>query len=154
MVAGAPQRRLNGAARGEPADGGQHQKDLLVGAPGQGAGDLLRSGRGIASDRTRDRDIRLSRPDGDRKVWPAKGTGSDSSCYTHGSSISNVTTFPTRHLPRGFTVLSQASVGHGGPCPWSAALTPVSPSISLIDDMTWEVTASWPKSRPATAMAN
>jgi hypothetical protein len=35
----------------------------------------------------------------------------------------------------------------------STALAPVSPSISLIDDMTWEVTASWPKSKPATAMA-
>ena len=35
----------------------------------------------------------------------------------------------------------------------STALAPVSPSMPRIDDMTWEVTASWPKSRPATAMA-
>lgn len=35
----------------------------------------------------------------------------------------------------------------------SMAFSPVSPSMSLIDDMTCAVTASWPKSRPATAIA-
>jgi hypothetical protein len=35
----------------------------------------------------------------------------------------------------------------------SMAFAPVSPSMSLIDDITCVVTASWPKSRPATAMA-
>jgi hypothetical protein len=34
----------------------------------------------------------------------------------------------------------------------STAVAPASPSISLIDDMTWEATAPCPNSSPATAM--
>src|SRR5512139_1559371 len=84
MVAGAAQR-LAVSARSNPTRHGQNQKDLFVGAPGQGLGDLLRGGRGIASDRTRQRDIRLGRPDCDWKVWPAaKAAGSNSSA--HGSN--------------------------------------------------------------------
>jgi hypothetical protein len=35
----------------------------------------------------------------------------------------------------------------------STAFAPVSPSISFMEDVTCEVTASFPKKRPATAMA-
>jgi hypothetical protein len=35
----------------------------------------------------------------------------------------------------------------------SIALAPVSPSMPFKEEVTWEVTASWPKNRPATAMA-
>lgn len=35
----------------------------------------------------------------------------------------------------------------------SIAFAPVSPSIPFIEELTWEVTASWPKKSPATAMA-
>jgi hypothetical protein len=66
MVAGAPQR-LGTPARDKPAGGCHNQKDLLVGAPSQAAGQLLRSRRSIAGDRTRGCDIGSSRPDGDRK---------------------------------------------------------------------------------------
>ena len=65
MVAGAPQR-LAASPRGKPADGCKNQKKLFVGAPGQGAGDLFRSGLGIAGDGTRDRDIRARGPHGNR----------------------------------------------------------------------------------------
>ena len=72
VVAGPPQR-LATPTRGKPADGGQHQKDLLVGAPGQGAGEFLRSRLGVAGDRTSDRDIRRGRPDVDRQGILAVG---------------------------------------------------------------------------------
>jgi hypothetical protein len=46
MIAGPPQR-LAAPARGEPADGGENQKDLFVGAPGQGS--RISSGAGVVS---------------------------------------------------------------------------------------------------------
>lgn len=52
MVAGAPQW-LAATARGQPPGRGQKQKDLFVGAPGHGTGDLLRDGRGMAGDGAR-----------------------------------------------------------------------------------------------------
>ena len=70
MVASAPQR-LAAPARSQPADSCQHQKDLFVSAPCQRAGHLLRSRRSVAGDRSRDRDIRPSGLDGDRKARPA-----------------------------------------------------------------------------------
>ena len=70
MIAGSPQR-LGAPTRGKPAGGCDDQKDLLVGSPGQGAGQQLRSRPSIAGDRTRDRGICSGRPDGDRKAWPA-----------------------------------------------------------------------------------
>jgi hypothetical protein len=70
MVAGAPQG-LSAPARGKPASGCQDQKDLLVGAPRQSAGHLLRSRRSVVGDRLRDGDIRSGWPDGDRKAWTA-----------------------------------------------------------------------------------
>jgi hypothetical protein len=70
MVAGAPQRR-SAPARGKPASGCQDQKDLLVGAPRQSAGHLLRSRRSVVGDRLRDGDIRSGWPDGDRKARTA-----------------------------------------------------------------------------------
>jgi hypothetical protein len=70
MVAGAPQG-LSAPARGKPASGCQDQKDLLVGAPRQSAGHLLRSRRSVVGDRLRDGDICSGWPDGDRKAWTA-----------------------------------------------------------------------------------
>jgi hypothetical protein len=70
MITGSPQR-LSAPARGKPAGGCQEQEDLLVGAPRQSAGHLLRSRRSVPGDRARDGDVRFGRPDGDRKAWSA-----------------------------------------------------------------------------------
>jgi hypothetical protein len=67
MVASAPQQLVT-PARGQPTGGCNKQQYFFIGAPGQDPGDLLWQRPGSASYRARDRDIRLRRLDGYRKV--------------------------------------------------------------------------------------
>src|SRR5688572_5572434 len=95
VVAGTPQW-LTAAARGKPASGCQDQEDLLVGAPGQSPSHLLGSGRSVAGDRLRDRDIRSGRPDGDRKAWTAvREICRQLSYFEHDFNDTKESTFPT-----------------------------------------------------------
>jgi hypothetical protein len=115
MITGSPQR-LSAPARGKPAGGCQDQEDLLVGAPSQGVSQLLRGRRSVAGDRTRDRDIRPGRPDGDRKAWTtATATCWQSSRSEHDSDDRQTkVTSPTHELPPKVLLLSKSAFQNSG----------------------------------------
>jgi hypothetical protein len=100
MVAGAPQR-LDERARSDPTGGGEKTKDLFVGTSGQGG--RVSSGAGTVS-RAFARGIATSGPIVPTvKAW-LRGEGGlleFSLLYAWLKGFGNVSSFPTRHQPRG-----------------------------------------------------